>query len=171
MVHKWLQLAISKYHKLTGASKLNVAIFLSNAMSLPSFFLNFSGVCVCVCVCVCIPYITEVIFGMEDVQNRNEEHVPSLHQEQRVLPFLCRSRWQQVAPSRGIWGKEGSFPKLVLMLLRVPVWRLNTQVPKVISKRPMRKGINFLIPMFPAPHGPFGLWVTRLQYILVMLLF
>ena len=47
--------------------------------------------------------------------------------------------------------------KLVLMLLRVPVWRLNTQVPKVSSKRPMRKGINFLIPMFPAPHGPFGL--------------
>lgn len=61
-------MAISKYHKLTAAGKLNAAIFLSNAMSLPSFFLNFSGLCVC----VCIPYITEVIFGMEDVQNRNE---------------------------------------------------------------------------------------------------
>ena len=53
-------MAISKYHRLTGASKLNAAMFLGNAMSLPSFCLNFSGLCVCggdlmedpgVCVC------------------------------------------------------------------------------------------------------------------------
>lgn len=141
-------------------------------LAMPCHYLHFVLISLdCVCVSVCIPDITEVIFGMEDVQNRNEQYVPSLQQERRVLPFLCRSRWQLVAPSRDTWGKEGSFPKLVLMLPRVPVWRLNTQVPRVISKRPMRKGINFLSLMFPALHGPFGLWVTRVQYILVMLLF
>lgn len=42
------------------------------------------------------------------------------------------------------WGRDGTFPKLVLMLMRVPVCRLSTNVSRVISKRPVRKGVKFL---------------------------
>lgn len=86
----------------------------------------------------------------------------------RRTPSPVMSMQKQMASCGDTWGRERTFPKLVLTLMRVPVCRLGTQVPRVISKRPMKKRVNFLS---PAAFGPFGLRVMRLSYFVVMLFF
>lgn len=121
------------------------------------FFLSFPGLLhgLCVCVCVCISYVSNV---WEWRMFKTGMNSMCLHPPRTPSPVL--SMQKQMASCGDAWGREGAFPKLVFMWMRVPVWRLSTKVPSSISKRPMRKGVKFL---HRVHRGMWAFWLLSDQ--------
>lgn len=116
-------------------------------------------------VCMWISYTTKVMFGNRRCSKQEWTVCALISQEHRVPPCLCRSRWEQMASCGDTWGKECAFPKLVLMLLRVPVWRLSTKCQEPFPKSQWEKEL------IPYPHIPSYIWTFMLVSSQAVILF
>ena len=105
-------------------------------MSPPLFFLPFPGL---YGVSVWISYVTEVMSGIEDVW-KQEWGVCALTLPRTPSPVL--STQKQVGADGIVWGhlrQEGAFPKMVLMLTRVPMCKLSMKSAKIDFQKSSEK--------------------------------